>query len=338
MFSLEQILLLLFTTIVFPGIVFIIALALFTEWYIRKAVAHMQSRVGPRYVGPFGLLQPLADLLKLASVKEEVKQKYSSLATAKFFGLLGIGALTASLLLFPLSPLRIVSEYDFLVYMYLFGVWVPLSIIIMSLSTPNPYTNIGVSRLLCFTIIVEPAYFSALLVPVTLASYNGGSPPYSIYGTAEAVYRLWSNPLYALLLAIAFIAVVVSIQAKTMLNPFNIPEAEQELIAGFATEFSGPVLAVYNLLHDIDLAVSALFVTYVFLGGPLPFNHLSIPGIILLIVKYLVVVTIISIIRSSFGRYRIDQALRVLTKYSLVPAIIAATAANILMYIPTYTP
>ncbi len=331
MFSLEQILLLLFTTIVFPGIVFIIALALFTEWYIRKAVAHMQSRVGPRYVGPFGLLQPLADLLKLASVKEEVKQKYSSLATAKFFGLLGIGALTASLLLFPLSPLRIVSEYDFLVYMYLFGVWVPLSIIIMSLSTPNPYTNIGVSRLLCFTIIVEPAYFSALLVPVTLASYNGGSPPYSIYGTAEAVYRLWSNPLYALLLAIAFIAVVVSIQAKTMLNPFNIPEAEQEIIAGFATEFSGPVLAVYNLLHDIEVSVAVLSIVYLFLGGPAPYNHLSIPGIVVLVVKYIVVATLVSVIRASYGRFRIEQGLATLTKYSLLLGVIAALAANIIV-------
>ncbi len=337
MIELYPLIMILLSILVFPGLIFIVALALFTEWYVRKAVAHMQSRMGPKYVGPVGLLQPLADLLKLLSVKEEMKQKYSMTWLAKFFGALGIGAMIACLLLLPLSPVRLVSDYDFLIYIYLFGVWVPISIIVMALSIPNPFAHIGVSRLLTFIIITEPAYFAALLVPVTLASING-EPIYSIYTASVKAIDLWMNPYYIPLMVIALVAIVVSIQAKAMLNPFNIPEAEQELIAGFATEFSGPVLAVYNLLHDIDLAVSALFVTYVFLGGPLPFNHLSIPGIILLIVKYLVVVTIISIIRSSFGRYRIDQALRVLTKYSLVPAIIAATAANILMYIPTYTP
>ncbi len=337
MIELYPLIMILLSILVFPGLIFIVALALFTEWYVRKAVAHMQSRMGPKYVGPVGLLQPLADLLKLLSVKEEMKQKYSMTWLAKLFGALGIGAMIACLLLLPLSPVRLVSDYDFLIYIYLFGVWVPISIIVMALSIPNPFAHIGVSRLLTFIIITEPAYFAALLVPVTLASING-EPIYSIYTASVKAIDLWMNPYYIPLMVIALVAIVVSIQAKAMLNPFNIPEAEQELIAGFATEFSGPVLAVYNLLHDIDLAVSALFVTYVFLGGPLPFNHLSIPGIILLIVKYLVVVTIISIIRSSFGRYRIDQALRVLTKYSLVPAIIAATAANILMYIPTYTP
>ncbi len=333
MISLYTILLALFTTIVFPGILFIIALALFTEWYIRKAVAHMQSRMGPKYVGPIGLLQPLADLLKLASVKEEIRQKYSSIGVAKLFGLLGISAMIASLLLLPLSPLRIASDYDFLIYIYLFGVWVPLSIIVMALSTPNPFTNIGVSRLLSFIIVIEPAYFSAFLVPVTLTTYSGVEPVYSVYATSTHVYRLWTNPVYAVLLVVALVAVIASIQAKTMLNPFNIPEAEQEIIAGFATEFSGPLLAIYNLLHDIEVAVASIFVAYVFLGGPAPFNHLSILGILVLIAKYILVVTIISIIRSSYGRFRIDQGLRVLTKYSLILGVLSAIVANIIVLI-----
>jgi len=322
----------LLSALVFPGLLFIVALALFTEWYIRKAVAHMQSRMGPTYVGPIGLLQPLADLLKLLSVKEEMKQKYSMTWLAKAFGVIGIGAMIACLFLLPLSPVRFIGDYDFLIFIYLFGIWVPISIIVMALSIPNPFAHLGVSRLLTFIIVTEPAYFAGLLVPITFASIEA-KPVYSIYATSIKAISLWSNPYYIPFMIIALIAVIASIQAKAMLNPFNIPEAEQELIAGFATEFSGPVLAIYNLLHDVDVAISALFVTYVFLGGPLPFNHLSIPGIILLIIKYIAVVTIVSVIRSSFGRYRIDQAIRVLTKYSLILALIAVIAANIMVYV-----
>ncbi len=321
----------LIATLLFPGLVFIVALALFTEWYIRKAVAHMQSRVGPRYVGFLGLLQPLADLLKLASVKEEIKQKYSLTWLAKVFGVLGIGAMVASLTLLPLSPIRFTSAYDYLVYIYLMGVWVPIAVTVMSLSMPNPFTNVGLSRFLTFLVVTEPAYFAALLVPFTLAVREGVAPVYSVYSTSRMVWGLWYNPLYAVLLVVALIASIVSVQAKTMLNPFNIPEAEQEIIAGFATEFSGPVLAVYNLLHDIDVAVSALFIVYLFLGGPAPFPHLSIWGMLLLIVKYIVVVTVISAIRASYGRFRIDQALAVVAKYSLIPGVLAAVAANLLL-------
>lgn len=322
----------LLSALIFPGLLFIIALALFTEWYIRKAVAHMQSRMGPTYVGPIGLLQPLADLLKLLSIKEEMKQKYSITWLAKAFGTIGIGAMIACLFLLPLSPIRFIGDYDFLIFIYLFGLWVPISIIVMALSIPNPFAHVGVSRLLTFMIVTEPAYFAGLLVPITFASIEA-KPVYSIYSTSVRILSLWSNPCYALFMVLALIAVIISIQAKAMLNPFNIPEAEQELIAGFATEFSGPVLAIYNLLHDIDIAISALFVIYVFLGGPLPFNHLSIPGILMLIIKYIVVITVISVIRSSFGRYRIDQAIRVLTKYSLIPSLVAVIAANIIVYV-----
>ncbi|MEM4503098.1 MAG: NADH-quinone oxidoreductase subunit H, partial [Ignisphaera sp.] len=67
----------LFVAIVFPGLFFMIAIALFSEWFYRKVVARMQNRMGPAYTGPMGLLQPLADILKLLLVKEVKKQRYS---------------------------------------------------------------------------------------------------------------------------------------------------------------------------------------------------------------------------------------------------------------------
>ncbi len=328
----EEIPLWLFSIIVFPGVLFTIALALFTQYLVRKWSGRLQKRMGPTYVGPLGMLQPLADLIKLVHVKEEVIHRYSMPGLAKFFGLLGIAAAISVLLFFPLSPLRIAGPYDFLVYIYMISIWVPVSLVLMSLAMPGPYTSIGVSRLLVFITIMEPAYFAALLVPVMLVSSNY-TPVYSIYVTSTNIWRYWVNPLTVIPLILAFIASIVTLQAKAMFNPFNIPEAEQEIIAGFETEFSGPVLGIASLLHDVDVAVTALTIVYLILGGPYPFPHLSIPGIIVLIIKYLAVVFIATVIRNAFGRYRLEQALYVLFKYALIPAIIAVILAIIYLYL-----
>ncbi len=317
--------------LIFPGILFLISLALFTQWYYRKLSGRLQNRMGPTYVGPAGLLQPLMDLWKLIHVKEMAVNKYSLPGIAQFFGLLGISALIVSLLLFPLSPYHIAGPYDFLVFIYLVSLWVPLSMLMMSLSMPGPYTSTGVSRLLTFITLIEPSFFAALLAPVAIASARTGLP-YSVLEASRNIISCWTNPLLWPVLVLSLIAAIVVLQAKAMFPPFNIPEAEQEIIAGFETEFSGPILGLASLMHDMDIAVTAIAITYLLLGGPYPFPHLSAPGIILLIVKYMAVVTVAVIIKNAFGRYRIEQALSTVFKYALIPAIIALILAMLYIY------
>lgn len=331
---------LIISALVFPGALFISALSFFTEWYLRKSVAHMQSRMGPTYVGPIGLLQPFMDFVKLLAVKEEIKQKHSITWLAELFGVLGISAIVSSLLLLPLSPIRIAADYDFLIYIYLLGVMVPIAMVAMSLCMSNPFTSIGVSRLLSIILIVEPAFFAGMLTPVLIATRTVSNasvfcgeaycrlPLYSVFSSSITIGSAWSNPTYAIALIIGLAAVVVSVQAKAMLNPFNIPEAEQELIAGVKTEFSGPLLAIFNLLHNVELSSSILFIIYVFLGGPYPFRHLSIQGVLVLIAKYIAMLTLIAVVRALFGRFRVEQGVWILVKYSLIPAIIAVAIAS----------
>ncbi len=317
----------LLAALVYPGFLFLTSLALFTQYYTRKLSARFQNRMGPSYVGPAGILQPLYDLLKLIRVKEEVLPRNSLPWIGRVAGLLGLGAAYTIPLLLPLSILRIHGPYDFLVYMYLCCLWIPFMLIVMSLSFPGPYTSVGVSRILTLVTICEPAYFASMLVPVALTSSMGD--PYSVYTASLNAWKLWLNPYTLPLMILSLLAALVSLQAKAMYQPFNIPEAEQEIIAGFETEFSGPILGLGSLLHDVDVAITALSITYIILGGPYPYPHLSIPGIIVLIAKYLVVMFLAVLVKNLYGRYRIEQALYTLFKYSFIPAIIALTLAYI---------
>ena len=327
--------LLVIAALVFPGLLFLFVLSMLTEWWERKIVARAQARMGPSYVGPVGVLQPFADFIKLLSVKEEIRQKFATPGIAKAFAFAAIGALSATLLMLPLSPVRLAASYDIIVLSYICCVWVPFAVAVMGMSFPNPFTGAGVSRFLTLYAVCEPAFFAAILVPVALTTNVVGTPlPYSVLFTAQYSWKLWLNPATAVVMIIALGAAAVATQAKAMAHPFNIPEAEQELIAGHMTEFSGQILALNNLIHDADIAVSALLITYFFLGGPYPFPHLSVPGVILMIVKYVAVVTVVSIIKASFGRFRIEQGVAVLVKYSLIPAVIALLAAMFLSAYP----
>ncbi len=329
--TLNEVFLIMVSLLVFPGLLFIVSLAFFTEWFIRKFSARIQNRMGPTYVGPFGILQPFMDFIKLASVKEEIKQKYSIDWLAKVFGYMGLSAAITALTLFPISPIRFTSDYDFLVYVYLCCVWVPVAMMVMGLSTPNPFATIGVSRILSIVTVCEPAYFVAILTPILLVTkiYSPDNV-YSIYWTSVYSYRLWLNPYTLVPIVLSFIAVMVSLQAKSMLQPFNIPEAEQEIIAGFATEFNSQLLALANLLHDIDTVITIISIVYLFLGGPYPFPHLSIEGVLILVFKYLLVLTIMTIVKGVFGRFKIEQAISVIAKYSLLPALLALVLALIM--------
>jgi len=322
---------LLFATLIFPGFVFLVVLSFLTQYLIRKLSARMQRRMGPKYAGPIGILQPVYDFLKLLRAKELLKTRYSMVRAAEISLLLGSSSLIASTLLLPLNIYSIGSPYDFLIFFYMASIWPILMIIFASLSMPGPYTSVGVSRLLSILTVSEPAFFTGLLVPVALASSNTKAPLMISIASAR-VYELWVNPLTLPIMILVTISLIVAFQSKLMLPPFNVPEAEQEIIAGHETEFSGPLLALAILLHDMDTVVSALAIVYLVLGGPAPFSHSSIEGVLLLTLKYLLVIAVATYVKNVFGRYRIDQALVALLKYGLTPAIVAGILGTIYLY------
>ncbi|MEM2021054.1 MAG: complex I subunit 1 family protein [Zestosphaera sp.] len=315
----------------FPGLLTLWVASMLSEWWVRKLFARSQRRMGPSYVGPLGILQPFADFIKLLLVKSEPDYRYGSVLSARVFGCLGLGAVTASLFLLPVAPLSIAARFDVILLIYFLGVWVAVSELLMATSMLNPFSIKGVSRLTAILAVAEPAFFTAVLTPVYLSHVvTGVTPEFSVSAAAGVAWGLWSNPLTVIPMVLALVAALTAIQSKLMLPPFNIPEAEQELIAGVATEFSGPLLAIFNFLHDADLYALTLVVTFIFLGGPHPFSDNLPAGVVAVVLKYLAVLTVITVIKSSFGRFRVEQGIKTLVRYALLPAVLAITLSVVL--------
>ncbi len=320
---------LLVETLVYPGLVFSLIAILLTQWYVRKLYARMQNRVGPLHTGPSGLLQPLADFLKLMFKEDVVVKGAGDKLTA---GLLtvSIGAILAILLMTPLAiPLRsitgwyvvIKADFDVVLALYLL-VWPTVALALAGFLSPNPFSIVGGSRVFSLTIAYELAFALSILTPVALASLLYGAG-YSIYASSISSWRLWLHPYTACLTALALATALISLQCKLMEKPFDIPEAETEIVAGPFTEYSGPKLALIILLHDLELYVGAALITFLFLGGPAPFFKPLWASALTFLVKYVIVVSVLTAIKAAVARFRVDQALLLFWRYVLPLALLA---------------
>ncbi len=323
---LNEILSIVINAFVVPGLVFIAVATWLTQWFYRKIYARMQNRVGPRFIGPRGLLQPVADFLKLL-FKEDITTIVAREKEPIIMLSLAVGSLIALLSMLPVSPYPLYAENDIILAIYL-TLWPPIALILLGFMAPNPFTAIGTSRYMTLLIVCEPIWLLSILVPVVLTTRTGATPAYSLFSASTDVATLWSNPLAVIPLVLALYSIILAFQCKLMLRPFDMPEAETEIVAGPFTEYSGPKLAFITLLHDVEIVVYSLLIAWLFLGGPAPFTLASIQGILTLIVKYLIIVFLVTWIKASTARLRIEQAVMFMLKYVLPVSIIAIILAT----------
>ncbi|RLF07696.1 MAG: NADH-quinone oxidoreductase subunit H [Thermoprotei archaeon] len=323
---------LIFEVIVFPGLIFLSIAVWLTQWYYRKVYAHMQSRIGPLHTGPFGILQPIADYLKLF-FKEDISTEGSNPRLAVVLLSTAIGSLVALTLMLPIAPLHpIAASYDIMLAMYLL-VWPTIAIALIGILTPNPFSTVGTSRVFSMTLAYEVAFVASVLTPVVLSSAIYGSK-YSLYVSCFTAWKLWLNPYTVVPMILALIAALLSLQCKLFAKPFDIPEAETEIVAGPFTEYSGFKLALILGLHDIEIVVGSLLITMLFFGGFIPFMWLPwYIALIIAAIEYIVVVTVVTWIRAMTARLRIDQALVIFWKYVLPMAAIALIISVIIPHV-----
>jgi len=290
----------LFKSLVYPGVLFVIVFSLLLEWVDRKIYAHAQNRIGPYYVGPLGILQPFADILKLLS-KEDITPPHVDKVPfllapplLLYLSLVGTYMIPTGALGEPHAILSF--EGDYLVVLTITTL-VTMFVFAGSWASVNRFGAIGSIRALLLMVGYEVPFFLCAAAIALDAKTLCLSKMAEVQSTA-----LW----FIVLQPLGFIVSILSLQAELERIPFDIPEAETEIVAGWLTEFTGKKLAMIRLTSDIELFLLSSLVVTLYLGGPWGPGG---PNILWFLLKVLGVVLLSSVLRALFARYRIDQAI-----------------------------
>lgn len=280
--------------LVFPGFLFTAAVGMLVSWIDRKVTARVQWRVGPP------LLQPLYDFVKLLG-KETIVPKGSSKATfllAPLFGLMAVTLVSTLIWSAILWPDKGFGG-DLIVVIY-FLVFPMLAVIIGGFASKNPIASLGSSREMKLMLADELPFLLAVFVPVIQA---GGTIRLGQLLLYQQTYGWVFGSISGVL---ALIVAILTMQAKLTLIPFDIPEAETEIMSGPYVEYSGPPLAIFKLTRMMMLFTVPMVLVLLFLGG-MRFEGWDILWSIL---KYVALLVIVVLIRNTNPRVRIDQAMK----------------------------
>ncbi len=300
----------LFYYTIFPGFLFTIALGFLSSWLDRKVTARVQWRVGPP------LLQPVYDIIKLLGKESIIPQGAPKL----LFLTLPLVGLASAILVSTMNWLSMLDAGsgfagDWIVVIYLLAV-PAIMLILGSFASANPLASVGGSREIKLLLGYELPFAMACLVPVIKA--------HSIKLGEIITFQASSGILLSSVSGIvAFIVALLCIQAKLGIVPFDMAEAETEIMAGAYIEFSGAVLAVFKLTKFIMLVASPIFLVILFMGNEI--NGLI--DFLIVLLKYVLVLVLLVLIRNTNPRVKIGQAVRFfwgpVTLFAIIAIILA---------------
>jgi NADH-quinone oxidoreductase subunit H len=311
---------------------------LFNIWFERRVVARMQHRIGPNVHGPFGLLQSLADGIKLM-LKEDITPRAADKVVFVLAPILSAIPAFLAIAVIPFGPVVRIPFTDtrtplqltdlpvgvlFILAAASVGIY---GIVLAGWSSNSTYSLLGAIRSSAQVISYEVAMGLAL---VAVFLYAGSLSTSQI---VAAQHRLW----YGLVLAPSFLIYMIAMVGETNRAPFDLPEAEGELVGGFHTEYSSIKFAFFFLAEYINMVTVSMLATTMFLGGwrapwPIAFwdgsNHGYWP-VLWFLGKVLAFVFVFIWLRGTLPRLRYDQFMRfgwkVLIPASLVWIIAVST-------------
>ncbi len=296
-------------------------LALFYIYYERKLCAAFQCRLGPNRVGPMGLCQSFADMFKML-IKEIIHLNHID---RFLFALAPYLVIIASMLAFAVLPwgngLQIINfniGIFFLIAVSSIGV---LGILLAGWSSNNKFTLIGSLRSGAQMVSYELSIGLSVITMVCLAGTM------SVEGIVAEQADLWFIFKGHIPAIIAFVIYMIAGTAETNRGPFDLPEAESELTAGYHTEYSGMHFGFFYLAEYLNLFIVSGVAALLFFGGWMPlhfpgwdgFNAIMdyIPGVVWFILKAFALSFVIIRFKWTFPRLRIDQLLTLEWKYLL---------------------
>ena len=296
-------------------------------WLDRRVWAFVQKRQGPNVVGPFGLLQSLADALKY--IFKEIIIPASS--NKVIFILAPIVTMTLALVawaVIPFSETQVLADINVgILYLFAVSSLGVYGIIMGGWASNSKYPFLGAIRSAAQMVSYEVS-IGVIIINVLLCV---GS--LNLNDIVVAQKELW----YVIPLFPMFVIFFISALAETNRPPFDLPEAEAELVAGYQTEYSGMMYAMFWLGEYANILLMCAMGSILFLGGWLspidiyPFN--LVPGAIWLIIKILLLFVLFALVKAIVPRYRYDQLMRLGWKIFLPLSLIwVVLTASFLFY------
>ena len=272
-------------------IALMVALLLFAspliEGLLRKFKALVHSRIGPP------LLQPYWDILKLLG-KDDVRSPHALLGPLPAW--LALAALLAAGLLVPLGTSAAFANGDLFLFLYLVG-FASVCVMLAGMDSGSPYAFVGAAREMMTSFVVEPVLFVALVTAALKShSFRFADMAFSQQASGTSVSMIISG-----------VALLLAVQAQLSKFPFDIPEAEGELMGGVFAEMSGPTFAMYRWGFIVKQVIFALILTQIFFPWPLGLTGLW--AIVAQVVKVLLVAVLVGLVDAVNPRLRIDQAI-----------------------------
>jgi NADH-quinone oxidoreductase subunit H len=299
----------------------------YMTWFERRAISRLQVRVGPNRVGPTGLLQPVADALKLF-FKEDVRPAMADRFLYPLAPAVSLVAALAAFAVIPIGPPITIAgrQIDLIIQdmpvalLYLLGASSlgVYGVVLGGWSSGSKYSLLGALRggaqVVSYELVLGLALVGVVLVSGTLS-------------IGQIVLEQAQSVPFVILQPLGFLLYFTAAIAETNRAPFDLPEAEQELVAGYHTEYSGFRFALYYIAEYVNvLTVSAIAATLFFGGWVGPFGLLNGPW--WLIVKIIVFAFVFVWLRATLPRLRYDQLMRlswgVLLPLGLLNVIVTA--------------
>ena len=300
----------------------------------RRVIGAIQLRIGPNRVGPMGLLQPIADVLKLM-LKEIIIPTRASRFLLLIAPSISLMAALSAWAVIPFSPEVVLADVSagllFVLAATSMGVY---GVIIAGWASNSKYAFLGCLRSAAQIVSYEIAMGFALIVVLIAA----GSLNFSeiVNGQEGATFLSW----YWLPLFPMFIVYFISGVAETNRAPFDVAEGESEIVAGFHVEYSGMAFAVFFLAEYANMILISTLTALMFLGGWLPpFNFPPftwIPGMVWLFAKIIFLLFFFLWFRATFPRYRYDQIMRLGWKVFIPLTIVWLVVVAIWVHTPLW--
>lgn len=315
---------------------------LVATWLERKVSAAAQQRIGPEYIGAFGILAPVADVIKLV-VKEDILPAKADALLFTLSPILVFVPIFVCYLLIPFGQQLILANLSIGVFFYIaLSSITPIGLLMGGYASNNKYAILGGLRAAAQSISYEiPLSLAALAVILMSNSLSTVDIVQQQSSAGIFSWNIWRQPVGFMVFWIASIAECERI-------PFDLPEAEEELVAGYQTEYSGIKFMLFYGASYVRLALSALLSAVMYLGGwELPIsveaiaswfsNDLTVgwqifsfvSGIIMTLLKAYILLFIVILLRWTVPRVRLDQLLNLGWKFLLPVSLVnlLATAA-----------